>query len=284
MRGKVLKPVSVAVVVLCLATTTLADLKIKFRYTEGNYSGESVSYFKGVRQRNEHTFKNKDGKSYDIAHVYQCDLKRFLWLDSVNRRYMENPYLSMEEAWAEYYERSVVKKSGAREIRYGGMWTETVTVTDTGERKEMFGYTARRIKTRTVSEEMPHACNRSPLRQETDGWYVDLLYGVECSSDISGSHTPAYAVQTSKCYRYYEKRNYKFERRQVGTARFGFPVALTVKAYNDGGQPMVSTREVVELSIQEIDASLFEVPPGYTKFTPQKRSLLDRALSLFGGD
>ncbi|HLL71660.1 MAG TPA: hypothetical protein VK363_09525 [Pyrinomonadaceae bacterium] len=66
------------------------------------------------------------------------------------------------------------------------------------------------------------------------------------------------------------------------TARFGFPLRLQVKFYADDGRALIRTSEVVEITNEELDASLFEPPVGYTRFKPKKRSLASRARSLFG--
>lgn len=288
MRREMKRSLIATIVILSVARIALADLRVTTRYSQtGSNPSEHTTYFKGVRQREEFKLTGKDGKSYDTAYIYQCDLKRLLWIDNVNRRFFDEPYKSMEEAWAEYYQKQQEAKAKAvPPEKYKGLWTETVTVIDTGERREIFGFTARHIKTMTVSEASPKACDQTRLRQETDGWYIDLLYGTECSSDISGHLTVGFLVPGNydSCSKFYEKRNYRFERKQVGTARFGFPVALTIRAYNNDGRTFTETkREVMEITRVELDQSLFELPSGYVRFEPQplKRSILDRALSLF---
>jgi hypothetical protein len=287
MRRGVRKSLIASVVILSVARLAPADLKVVTRYSQtGGTSSEHTTYFKGVRQREEFKYVGRDGKAIEVAHIYQCDLKRLLWVDYVNRRYYDQFYWSLEEAWAEYYRRQqeAQGKDGQSE-KYNGLWTETVTVVDTGERREIFGYTARHIKTMTVSEASPKACDQTRLRQETDGWYVDLLYGTECSSDISGQLNVGFVVpgEFNSCSKYYEKHNYKFERKQVGKARFGFPVSLTIRAYTNDGRKFTETkREVTEITKVELDQSLFELPGGYARLEAQtaKRSILDRALEL----
>jgi hypothetical protein len=288
MRRGVKKSLIASVVLLSVARVAVADLRVVTRYSQqGGTSAEHTTYFKGVRQREEFKYVGRDGKAIESAYIYQCDAKRLLWVDYVNRRYFDQPYRSLEEAWAEYYRKlQEAKSKGGQAENFKGLWTETTTVVDTGERREIFGYTARHIKTMTVSEASPKACDQTRLRQETDGWYIDLLYGTECSSDISGQLNVGFLVpgEYNSCVKFYEKRNYKFERKQVGKARFGFPVALTIRAYtNDGRNFTESKREVTEIARVELDQSLFELPDGYTRFEPQpvKKSILDRALSLF---
>ncbi len=287
MRREMKRSLIATVVILSVARVALADLRVVTRYSQtGGSTFEHTTYFKGVRQREELKLAGKDGKTYDSAYIYQCDLKRLVWVDNVNRRYFDAPYTSLEEAWAEYYQKQAVKTRASQPEKYKGLWTETVTVVDTGERREMFGFTARHIKTITVSDASPQACEQTKLRQETDGWYIDLLYGTECSSDISGYLNVGFLVPGcyNSCAKFYEKRNYKFERKQIGTARFGFPVRLSIRAYsNDGRTFMETNREVTEITRIELDQSLFELPEGYARLEPQpmKRSILDRALSLF---
>jgi hypothetical protein len=288
MRRGMKKSLVASLVIMTVARMALADLRVVTRYSQSNISPqEHTTYFKGVRQREEFKSVGKDGKSFETAYIYQCDLKRFLWIDYINHRYYDEPYTSLEEAWAEYYRRlQETKGKGTQAAKYTGLWTETVTVVDTGERREMFGFTARHIKTMTVSEASPQPCDQTRLRQETDGWYIDLLYGTECSSDISGQLNVGFLVPGSfnACSKFYEKRNYRFERKQIGKARFGFPVSLTIRAYsNDGRSFMETKREVTEITKVELDQSLFELPVGYAKLEPQplKKSILDRALSLF---
>lgn len=289
MRRGMKRSLIASVVILSFARMALGDLRVTTRHSQtGGPTSEYTTYFKGVRQREEFRSTGKDGKAFQTAYIYQCDVKRFLWIDYLNRRYYDQPYWSLEEAWADYYrkQQQAASRRGAQPEKYKGLWTETVTVIDTGERREMFGYVARHIKTITVSDASPRPCEQTRLRQETDGWYIDLLYGTECSSDISGQLNVGFAVPPSfnSCAKSYEKRSYKFERKQVGKARFGFPVALSIRAYsNDGRTVMETKREVTEISTLELDESLFKLPDGYTRIEPQpvKKSILDRALSLF---
>jgi hypothetical protein len=281
-----LKTIIVAALLLCAAeTATRADIKLKIKTTENERSGESVIRIKGRRQRNEFTVKRPDGTTDAFAVIFQCDLKRQISFVPTKPVFYEHPHMGLQEFMARAEARSAGQLSRPRPVKYDGRLLETLTITDTGERRQMFGYTARHIKTTLTWEATPHGCPQTPLRRETDGWYVDLLYATFCSYDISGFDETELTVQDrSKCRDYYmgDGKRYSFERRQVGTARFGFPLLLTVKSYTDEGRPQTRTSEVTEITNEELDASLFEPPAGYTRFTPKKRSLASRALSLFG--
>lgn len=282
------KMIIVAALLLCAAESAArADISLKIKITENQRSGESLVRIKGRRQRNDFTVTRPDGTTDGLAVIFQCDLKRQISFSPTKRVFYEMPHWGLQEFMARFEAGNAGKPpKRARSIKHDGRVLETFTVTDTGERREMFGYTARHIKTTLTWEATPHGCPQTPLRRETDGWYVDLLYATFCSYDISGfDETELMAHEQSKCVDYYMgdgKREYSFERRQVGTARFGFPLLLTIKSYGDDGQPTTRTSEVVEITREELDASLFETPAGYTKFKPKKRSLASRALSLFG--
>ena len=122
------------------------------------------------------------------------------------------------------------------------------------------------------------------MRAETDGWYIDLLYGVECSADLSGFWNQAFLAPRSRCDEHFNRNNYQFQSEQVGAARFGFPVQLTRKFYDDRGKAVINYEEVVELSTAELDQSLFEVPADFTQKSVAKArddgpSVFERVLS-----
>ena len=287
--NKTLKTVVAAALMLCAAATAAqADIKLKFKITQNGRDGESTIRFKGRRQRNDFIVKRPDGTTAAVAYIFQCDLKRQLWLDETKRVFYDYELIPIQEFLARAEAERARKTQPKRAEKYDGRWLETFTVVDTGERREMFGYMARRIKTTlTLEATPPSACPQTPLRKESDGWYVDLLYGTFCSYDISGfDEGELTGLEQTRCTDYHmhgeDERRYSYERRQVGAARFGFPFQLQIKSYADDGRALTRTSEVVEISNEKLDASLFEPPVGYTRFKPKKRSLASRALSLFG--
>lgn len=285
MRSSLTRIIVAALLLCAVETAARADIKLKLKTTENERSGESVVYIKGRRQRNDFTVKRPDGTTGSLAVIFQCDLKRQISFDPTKRVFYEHPHIGIQEFLARAEAQSARQLGRPRPVKYDGRLIETLTITDTGERRQMFGYTARHIKTTLTWEATPQGCPQTPLRRETDGWYVDLLYATFCSYDISGfDETELTVHDRSKCRDYYmsDSKRYSFDRKQVGTARFGFPLLLTVKSYSDDGRPQTRTSEVVEITNEELDASLFEPPAGYTRFTPKKRSLASRALSLFG--
>ena len=282
MKSRFRRAVVAVGALLCLPQASFADLTIKIRIKERTRAeSQYVMRFKGARQRNDH---ENMGKGSAFALVFQCDKKQILGINYTRKQYFVNA-LGMTGSGAIAFNESQLPPpplTPLRNIRHGGKVTQTVTITDTGERREMFGFTARHIKTSVIWEANP-SCKQTKLRSETDGWYIDLLYGVECSPDLSGFSNPGYLAPYSKCYEHYNKNKYEFQSKETGEARLGFPVTLRRTAYGDDGKPVVTEQEVVELSTSELDQALFEVPTGFVQMPVRdyRPSLIDRVLSIF---
>ncbi len=290
MRRKASKMIVATLVVLCLSSSGVADIKIKRRLTTKDATYESTLYLKGARQRNEMNgvFRARGPrKPYDVAFLEQCDLKQLVHLDLTNKHYsVSSGGLSAGE-WMAFGELQIPGNEDAAnqaKARSRGLLTETLTVTDTGERRNMFGFTARHIKIITTWVANPKTCKGPEMKIETDGWYVDLLYGIDCSPDLSGS-TSRRLLPGGKCFaEYANKRSYWRERKRSGPLPLGFPLIEIITSYNDKGEAQVDTDEVLELSTAALDASLFDVPAGFTKFdfTADNRSFFRRLFSFIG--
>ncbi len=267
---------------LFITSGALADLKIRMKRVEGNRTGETILYFKGVRQRQEFLPDTVRGRQpYKFAWIMQCDSHRLIGVNDDNRTYFVHAGGEPANASDAFNEVQYPTVAAQRDRRSGGVLRETYTIVDTGERREMFGFVARHIRTTREWDATPQRCKQARLREETDGWYVDLLYGVECSPDISGHWNQAVLAPCSRCRDYYNRHHYQFERTQVGSARMGFPLMLTVKMYDDEGHAVLTSQETLEVSREELDARLFDVPAGYAelKLKPYSPSLLDRFLA-----
>ena len=140
----------------------------------GGQTMESVTMLKGARERSE-----TNTGYMNMVSIVQCDLKRTIQLSDSARKYV---ITSMETSDSSGSAPSSAVPSGPAEpSRRGGVVTYTTTSIDTGERKEMFGFTARHIKSSTVTESSPDACNPMKQRIERDGWYIDFSFGLDCN-------------------------------------------------------------------------------------------------------
>src|SRR6185503_16628759 len=138
----------------------------------------------------------------------------------------------------------------------GGVVTSTVTTRDTGERKQMFGYTARHIITSMVMDSSPDACSPVKMKMEIDGWYIDAAFALDC--DLGSSYVPHRPQASAGGCRD------RYESKQIGVAKKGFPVWEKTTMFGPNGAESFSTlNEVTEFSQATLDASLFDIPAGY---------------------
>jgi len=237
-----------ALSIACLLTITgivTADTKVKSRQTSGGQTYENTSYIKGKRQRTE----NSGGQMVTIE---QCDLRRNLQLMPAAKVYMINPYDDGTPSTANATTTHTAQPSA---VKKGGVVTSTVTTKDTGERKQMFGYTARHIITTMEMKSSPDACSTVDTKMQIDGWYIDAAFALDC--DMSRAYTGYKPKAGGGCHDRYETK-------QIGTARKGYPVWEKTTMFGpNGAESFSTTNEVVEFSQATLDPSLFDVPEGY---------------------
>ena len=291
MKSLSVKWMIAALLVGSVVSTGLADIRIRRRVAVKNGNYETITFLKGARQRNEVRYSQPQGKAAEFASVEQCDLKQLIWIDLTNKRFAVHIGGTPSGAVMAFNELQIParlqeKHRRAQELaRRRGLLTGTTTVIDTGERREMFGFTARHIKTVTVWEGSPKTCDSPGMIAKTDGWYTDLFYGIDCSADLSGSINQTHMSGTGKCFTEYAiKRRYWVEHKRIGPASLGYPLVEGRTSYNDKGEAEVITEEVLDLSTAALDASLFEAPEGYAQvdFNTDNRSFFHRLLSFLG--
>jgi hypothetical protein len=191
--------------------------------------------------------------------IMQCDLKRTLTINDKTKTYMissTNSTGTPESGEGDGGGAPVIPGAQQQPAQpRGGLVNITNTITDTGERKEMFGFTARRIKTSLVKTASPEACDKDQ-KIETDGWYIDFQYAFECSDQTQKYQTPV-RPQRPGC-------KDEVRTKTIGTAKLGFPLLVTTTIYQPDGRTTTMTQEVLELSREPLAASLFDIPAGYT--------------------
>jgi hypothetical protein len=283
MNGTVKLTATLAAALLLCAAAAAARADVKIRMTDtATPAYEETLYLKGSSQRREFRGTGRDGRPTAWAYLDDCARQQFTWLDLINRRYSVLTGGVPAATVAAFNEPQFPPPSA----KLRGTMFEVVNVTDTGERREMFSFKARRLKTLVTWRVEPDSCDAGQVRIEIDGWYVDLLHGVDCSPDLSGA-LPRMEVDLSgsRCLnRRFWTRKYFYRREYTGEARLGFPVAETTRAYDERGAFREHRREVLELSTAPLDDALFSAPAGYERVEPRyvgKPSVLSRALSIF---
>jgi hypothetical protein len=231
------------------AAAPRTDLKITYRTITMGQSMENTTMLKGARERSE----MKLGYGRDLINLTQCDLKRTIQISDSARKYVITPMETVDAA-------PVAASAGVgrnEPSRRGGVVTYNSSAIDTGERKEMFGFQARHVKTTLSIESSPDACNPVRQRMETDGWYIDFAFGLNC--EVNHAAPMGGPPARGGC-----RDAVRFNRQ--GAARTGYALQETTTSYGpDGSVQYSSTKEVVELSREPLDAALFDVPAGYTE-------------------
>jgi hypothetical protein len=253
-----MRTVGAILLLLCASTAALADLKVTRRTGAGGHSSETTVYVKGARQRTEMP---------TITTIQQCDLRRTIQINERARKYVIVPDQPAEGGTT--MAPAPTAPQGARQTRRGGVVTHTTTLNDTGERKQMFGYNARRIKSTIVTDAPQGTCNPGRFEMESDGWYIDLPAGFSC--DVSGASAPNMGGGgRPDCQD-------QIRTKRVGTARLGFPVSVTTRMKMGGADEgdtevsaamagaMTMTLEATDISNVTLDPALFEIPAGYTE-------------------
>jgi hypothetical protein len=227
------------------------NYKLKQTVSMNGQKSESIVYVKGSRKRTEGGgFKGPGG---DVATVEQCDLKRNLKISDKKKMYAVEPF---DNDLNTPTKPSPMSKGKTAPIVKGGVITFTSNITDTGERKQMFGLTARHVKTSMKMEATPDACMKENIESNTDGWYIDLP---EFSCPITARpQAMPMPVQRDEggC-----KDRIQFK--TSGTGKLGFALQET-RTFGTGEMNITQTTETLEFSKATLDAALFDIPNGYS--------------------
>ncbi|MGC2238932.1 MAG: hypothetical protein WA584_22445 [Pyrinomonadaceae bacterium] len=235
------------VILLAAVTqTAFADVKIKVRQTMSGQTYENTTYIKGKRQRAE---QNMGGMQ--TVTITQCDLRRDVRLMPMGKTYMIDPFGD-----AMTQEKPTVTQTKSTTVSGGGTVTTTITIKDTGERKQMFGYTARHLIITMETEPSADACMKNKTKMQTDGWYIDAEWNFEC--DRGTNYTPYQNnQQKAGCMD-------KYSVRTIGTAKRGYALYEKMTMFDESGKETYSfINEVIEISKATLDAALFEIPSDY---------------------
>ncbi|PYS99012.1 MAG: hypothetical protein DMF63_13140 [Acidobacteria bacterium] len=235
--------IAILITGIITSTAAMADVKIKSKQTMSGQSYDNTTYIKGKRQRSE----SMNGMMINLT---QCDLRRGVQLNSQTKTYMVNAF---NDGTATANSTATTDKNGV--VTAGGRVTTTVTTKDTGERKQMFGFTARHLIITMETVSSPDACSKTNSKIQTDGWYIDAEFVLDC--DYGNQNYGSYANRTGGC-------KDKYEMKTIGTAKRGYPVYEKMTMFDESGKETMSmVNEVVELSKATLEQALFEVPADY---------------------
>ena len=256
------------------------DVQAHTKYVTGAQVSENTTYIKGARQRFEFP---------GITMITQCDLKRSIQLHDATKHYMvmstEAPAAPAAPAAATpesdlAAQMAAMSAAGGRGAAppkpQGGVITQTITLTDTGERKQMFGLEARHIKTVVTRQPGPNACDTKATTLETDGWYGDLPDHPSCPSAQAQGAAASPAAQ--------QECTDQVVTQQSGDAKLGFALSTVVtttvvdtkaseKDRERDKEVTTMSMEVTDLKVTSLDKALFDVPADYTEVKDYKALL-----------
>jgi hypothetical protein len=236
---------------------------------------ESIEYLQSDRRRREHLGSHgyrlrPNGRTIfcpapRTALITRCDLKRTFLLNLDDRQYTSDPlqtFPTREEMLARAAASGQLVVVPQREPT---VLVETETV-DTGDRKELFGHTARHVV--TTRRVIPLAgAKRGADTTVTDGWYIDLNTHISCEPSWRSARSGHAFLTVHRQGEEGDVPTFK----DVGEPERGFVVASKGTSSGTITSPDGSTRqhvstwetEVTELSTAAIDPELFEIPSGF---------------------
>lgn len=219
------------------------DVKIQQRFTAGGQTFGQTRYIKGSRERVEYEMQGM------FTTITQCDKRRTIKINDETRTYLIEPMDGYAGAPSGQQPQQVVNPT--QTVR-GGVITYTQNRFDTKERKEMFGFIARHIKTTITMDASPDACSQTKQRMEQDGWYIDLNLNFSCEF----AARPKSMKAGRECVD-------EIRSKVTGVVGYNFPLDETTTIYQEDGTKFITRTEVLEFSREQLDPALFDIPAGY---------------------
>src|SRR5688572_5460139 len=222
---------------------------------------ETTVYVKGVRKRTEGG--GFAGMPNQLTTIEQCDLQRMITINDKKKLYHIEPFSKESEEVIDEENKPAknqpaISKTKATNQK-GGVVTMYYNITDTGERKKMYGLTARRIWTTQKIKPSPEACMKDSMLMQTDGWYIDLpefTCPIRYTASYAGGPNAGGGCQD------------KYITKQTGKGKLGFPLIEKRTMIMGDGKSQTNkfetTLETIEFSTARLDSMLFEIPQGYT--------------------
>ncbi len=229
---------------------------------------ESTIYVKGMRKRTEAAGIMGMGGSTTIE---QCDLKRYIKINDKKKLYFIEPFSKEteeeidEDAKPAAKIKPVTPPPAKTSQQNGGIVNMWYNITDTGERKKMYGFIARHVWTSQKIKPSADACTmKDSMVIKTDGWYIDLP-----QFNCPVQSRPSRAMMSSPNERPKPDCMDKFVNHRSGKGKLGFPLTetRTIKMGSGGAKTseFETNIETLEFSTVKLDSMLFEIPIGYTE-------------------
>ena len=276
---KILSSLLSAILFFLFANTESSAQQYKLRQVNSmmGMKTESTIYVKGMRKRTE------GGGMMGMTNpttIQQCDLQRTIKINDKKKLYYIEPFSNEPEEIIDEDQKppppsknKPVTPVTTTSPKKGGIIYMYYNITDTGERKKMYGFTARHVWTTQKMKPSADACMmKDSMIIKTDGWYIDLP---EFNCPIK--YRPDNSMMRQRQPAQPDCMD-KFISKRSGKGKLGFVLSET-RTMIMGGQAQTSqfetTIETLEFSTAKLDSMLFEIPPGYTE-TKNEDDLQDK--------
>jgi hypothetical protein len=238
---------------MAVATPSFADFRITTQHSLGLVRVTEALSLKGARQRNETTWERPGFTGRRGFTITQCDRQRTVRLNVAAKLYGISP-LSTRSLWL--WSRPAAPEG---EGPAGAVVTTTFDAVDTGERRTIGHYVARRVHSTVTVEPGPDAHTQRST-QETDGWYIDLPL-IGCRREYTESFMGVAVVNVAGGVP--DRQRFQTKR----TAKRGYPIEQTTR-FSQRGVTHVDEITLIAVSEDPLDSSLFEIPGDYQPALP----------------
>ena len=243
------------------AGQTVHDVKITTRHGSGSNDFTTTTYYSGENSRSEMQTSSGNVKGHHRALIRKKSAEGIQVYD-----------LDLDAHEYVGYRTDVRGiMPGARQIAVkpsGKTYVINIEVVDTGERREMFGHTARHLITKEKRIGGAGNCYGGNAESEIDGWYIDydaLPLPQRPKAGVSAHLvTHSAGIGSIHC-------SDKIENHRTGPPT-GFPLKETTIWRAEGAQAGDNSRkvaspttEVVEFVEAPLDPALFEVPADFKR-------------------
>ncbi len=250
------------IVIMLLSTGNSANAqqyKLRQVTSSMGMKSESTIYVKGNRKRTEGG--GYAGMNKNLGIIEQCDKQRTISLNTKKKLYFIESFSNRGEEITDDNSKPALKNRPApTTTKKGGIIYSYQNITDTGERRKMFGMTARHVWSTQKIKPSADACMmKDSMLMNTDGWYIDLPDFNCYSGSNDGGYGGGYAKPDCQD---------RFVTKRTGKGKLGLPLIET-RTIIMGGESQTSEFktdiETLELSNAKLDSMLFEIPEGYTE-------------------
>lgn len=184
----------------------------------------------------------------EMSYIQQCDMGRTVHLDHKKKSYTITSIAGGDSSPPKAKAAEKVAKA-----KKGGYMEVAMNVTDTNERKNMFGFVAKHLRSTMTLTPSANACNKQAMSIQDDGWYIDLpTYACEIQTDDTMSSMQETAEDCVDEIRIKPGQN----------MHLGFALQQT-RTFTANGMSFQMLENVISLDRTALDPSLFEIPADF---------------------